>query len=477
VAILSLSNRGAVLRAVSEYDALGRDAFLDKYKFGKAREYFLLLNGKRYDSKAVAGVAHGYEHPDAEPLQASDFSGGEQTVRRVLENLGFTVVKTSNRFKGPSALVLVENEVTVGGKYDFWADATGARYQFPNQYRNRICPGLPFVYYRGVRRIGGQRGVAEYFGTGIIGDVWPDSEQPLDTPVRNRRWYCAIEQYTSFSVPVPAKHNGSPFENITSSMGWRTGVREISTGVLDAILEVAGAKAGSAQAKARTSVADAHVSQSEPSDLLITRPRSRVTGFPQGARQLARELREIGNWAEELVYRWLFDTLGTTERDTLDWVAQRGEAPGWDIAYTSEVGSQMYVEVKATTLARFSAIEVTSNEWRAAERYGDNYILALVTRAMSGQPHVALLRNPSKHAADGNITVEPTSFRNHIDRRACSLRYDAQHHSHCVLAEWSRTTKQMKVWRWRDVRLLTDARLFSLCMLTVRGGEHAKKSS
>jgi hypothetical protein len=50
-----------------------------------------------------------------------------------------------------TALVLVENEVTVDGKYDFWADDTGVQYHYPNQYRNRVRPGREFVYYRGVR--------------------------------------------------------------------------------------------------------------------------------------------------------------------------------------------------------------------------------------------------------------------------------------------------------------------------------------
>ena len=72
------------------------------------------------------------------------------------------------------ALVLVENEETVGQRYDFWADDTGVQYQFPNMYRKRVTEGRPFVYYRGVRRAGGKRGAAEYFGTGVIGEVWQE---------------------------------------------------------------------------------------------------------------------------------------------------------------------------------------------------------------------------------------------------------------------------------------------------------------
>jgi hypothetical protein len=135
VTSLNLTSPQAVLKAVAEFNELGREAFLSKYGFGKARDYYLLLNGKHFDSKAIAGVAHGFEHVSSGPLEASAFSGGEKTVRRVLQSLGFTVVKGAPRPNETDALVLVENEVTIGGEYDFWADDTGARYHFPNQQR------------------------------------------------------------------------------------------------------------------------------------------------------------------------------------------------------------------------------------------------------------------------------------------------------------------------------------------------------
>ncbi|MEQ1933812.1 MAG: HNH endonuclease [Fimbriimonadaceae bacterium] len=73
-----------------EYDGLGRSSFLAKYGFRAARAYFLELNGRRYDSKAVAGAAHGYL-PAKLPLTSKDFSGGERTVAAKLRSLGFAV--------------------------------------------------------------------------------------------------------------------------------------------------------------------------------------------------------------------------------------------------------------------------------------------------------------------------------------------------------------------------------------------------
>ncbi|HEY0601854.1 MAG TPA: hypothetical protein VGD58_03030 [Herpetosiphonaceae bacterium] len=91
MALTDLTSSDAVLRAVEEYDEIGQDAFLTKYGFGRAREFFLEHNGKLYDSKAIVGAAHGYQFPHEGPLGARSFSGGEATVQRKLEDLGFTV--------------------------------------------------------------------------------------------------------------------------------------------------------------------------------------------------------------------------------------------------------------------------------------------------------------------------------------------------------------------------------------------------
>ena len=86
-----LSSRSAVLASIEEFDRLGRAEFLRRYGFGQARNYFLAYEGRRYDSKAICGAAHGFEHPTEGPLKPDDFSGGDATVRVKLEELGFSV--------------------------------------------------------------------------------------------------------------------------------------------------------------------------------------------------------------------------------------------------------------------------------------------------------------------------------------------------------------------------------------------------
>jgi predicted restriction endonuclease len=92
--------REGVLRAVAEFDRLGRDRFLEQYGFGRAKQYFLIHAGRPYDSKAIAGAAHGFDRPNEGPLRSADFSGGESTVRRRLTQLDFRVERLTQEPDG-----------------------------------------------------------------------------------------------------------------------------------------------------------------------------------------------------------------------------------------------------------------------------------------------------------------------------------------------------------------------------------------
>jgi 5-methylcytosine-specific restriction protein A len=99
---LSDITRSNVLSALKEFDDLGRESFLTKYGFGGALAYYLIHEGQKYDSKAIAGVAHRYARPDLGSLANTDFSGGDKQVGELLRPLGFDVTKEAPKRRNPA---------------------------------------------------------------------------------------------------------------------------------------------------------------------------------------------------------------------------------------------------------------------------------------------------------------------------------------------------------------------------------------
>ncbi|MCI0519404.1 MAG: hypothetical protein L0Z70_04015 [Chloroflexi bacterium] len=91
MSITDLSDRNAVLRAIEEYDKLGRDGFLKRYGYRWARTHQLIYQGRKYPSKAIAAVAYWYQFPNRGLLKSGVFSGGKGTVVPTLKSLGFEV--------------------------------------------------------------------------------------------------------------------------------------------------------------------------------------------------------------------------------------------------------------------------------------------------------------------------------------------------------------------------------------------------
>jgi hypothetical protein len=96
MSLADLTSSTAVLDAIREFDEIGQEGFLQKYGFGRSRDYVVLHDGKPYDAKALVGAAHAYQHPDLGPLSGADFNGGKPTTDK-LQSLGFTVETISDR--------------------------------------------------------------------------------------------------------------------------------------------------------------------------------------------------------------------------------------------------------------------------------------------------------------------------------------------------------------------------------------------
>lgn len=84
-----VTDRQAVLDAIKECDKFGNAEFLKEYGYGEARDYVLVEAGSHYDSKAIYGVAHKFQH--GRVLGYSEFKGGLVDVVVPLRNLGFEI--------------------------------------------------------------------------------------------------------------------------------------------------------------------------------------------------------------------------------------------------------------------------------------------------------------------------------------------------------------------------------------------------
>ena len=211
VALRELSRR-EVLQAVAEYDRLGQDRFLEKYGFGKARSYRLVVAGKTYDSKAIVGAAHGFL-PDREPLAAADFSGGAATVGHLLSSLGFQVTQAASDltvgkliellselrlYRSPTGRQALYQPLallwSVGRAHQGlarmaeWSETETALGEFLERHGEHPRPHYPVaaLYHAGLWDLGGPRPVPPAHGNAPL--RWFASNQPasgLPAPVYN----------------------------------------------------------------------------------------------------------------------------------------------------------------------------------------------------------------------------------------------------------------------------------------------------
>ncbi|MGW2864996.1 HNH endonuclease [Streptomyces sp. NPDC001205] len=89
--------RAGILQAIEEHDRLGQEAFRDAYGYRAAVTYVLVHEGRQYDSKAIAGVAHKYDFGQA--LKHSELSGGLKHAVAWLRREGFSVVEPPKTFQ------------------------------------------------------------------------------------------------------------------------------------------------------------------------------------------------------------------------------------------------------------------------------------------------------------------------------------------------------------------------------------------
>jgi hypothetical protein len=230
-------------------------------------------------------------------------------------------------------LVLVHNDVVANPQHE-WDDKEGVQYHYPAKYQSKIKTDEPFVYYRGVHRVGGKRGAAEYVGAGRVGHIWPD---PNADRKSRRAFYCGIEDYQPFAVPVPAKANGVTSEQIPADRQnlWRDGVRTLDQVTYEQILRRGMAtdlSPASAPPLSEVSIAE--------SNALIVPAAMIEAGSGKsgtGTYRKSKRAKEIGDWAEKVAVRYIRERVaGCTDcvhRAAID------ETPGWILTISTSTGS------------------------------------------------------------------------------------------------------------------------------------------
>ena len=292
------------------------------------------------------------------------------------------------------AIILVQSEKTASGEFDHYQDETGKRYQFPLNYKNIIIPGEFFIYYRGLRKKDGKRRKAvEYFGFGIIDNVFKNEE--LSKERGKEIWDCTLREYEQFLEPVIAKEDGEGIYEKISNNQWGY-VRRITK---EQFLRIT-SKGLKKRIKNSSSVIPEISNSKKPFSV------NKNKEFSTEENNYSKRAKYIGDLGEQLV----FNKLKAEMVKELKWVANENIKPGWDIQYRDSQNSLICVEVKSTIQKEFSSIQITKNEYDRAQEKGENYHVWLVTEVESQGPKIHIIKNLSA-SIKSDFLIEPINYR------------------------------------------------------------------
>lgn len=129
----------------------------------------------------------------------------------------------------------------------------------------------------------------------------------------------------------------------------------------------------------------------------------------------SKESKKVGDAGEKVVLsveKNKLKAIGRTDlADKVVWEANEGNKPGWDITSFDKRGHKIRIEVKATKAKTLTQVELTANEWKNAQKYGQSYFIYFVMEALSASPKIEIMRNPAKAISDHNLVLKPSSFR------------------------------------------------------------------
>ena len=371
--------REAVLAAIDEYDRLGQEAFLHNYGFQHARMYVLVHNGKRYDSKAIVGVAHRFL-PGQEALGASEFSGGKASVGQLLGRLGFHVEGDAEQ----PVDMLAQRDGSSRPQASRPGDWTGAENRaIVDDYLAMLAlesAGQPYS------KTDHRNALIEAMG----GTRSPGSIE------RKHQNISAV----MLQLGLPYIKGYKPLSNIQEAL-LNEVMRRLETKP-DLLAELQPQPESPAEARFSAALRRVAVPEMSPE------PRGRKVDYGL----LQEESKRVGDRGEEFVFHFEKTALerqgrGDLAADVL-WVARDvGDGAGYDIKSFTLDGAPRYIEVKATKLGAQTPFYITSAELDFARRHQGEYAIYRVFDVNSDAPEFYTL--------DGNLdiqlAVEPVTYR------------------------------------------------------------------
>lgn len=363
MSLSDLTSPTAVKLAIEECDRLGRDVFLTRYGFGHAREYTLRFNGKEYDSKAIIGVAHGYQFPEIGPLQWADFSGGiasSGAASRAFA-LGFDV---DGKHRPPKDWNREDCEVVVDGYFDCLREKLSG-HEFN---RAKVCRTLAEKIHR-------TRGSVDFKFQNIDAVLYKNGlPRMLDAIAPH------TQKLLEYVVLDPLARHNAVFETPPDQIPKVNNIDGLIVPPPDVVPPV----------------------DADPET------RSRVARKIDFAKRDANN-RQLGRRGEEWVValeRKRLTELGRQDlAGRIDWVANRlGDGLGYDIVSFDESGSELLLEIKTTNAGILTPFFVSLNELAVAELNKDAYRLYRVFD-FSTNPHAYILAGPLKDKLELKVQV------------------------------------------------------------------------
>lgn len=359
----------AVQAAIDEFVQLGRTKFLERYGFGKSRDFLVRdpKTGTDCDSKAIAGVAFGKQFPELGALSAESFSGGEATVVPLLVGLGFTIIRIGEDWSE------AEVEATVRDYFEMLSAEAA---------------GLPFnksEHNQALRRLLNAR-----------------SKSSVELKHQN---ISAVLDALGLPYINGYKPRGNSQLLLRKSVqAYLLGNQQLVGSIIDALEEVKlpGEKsylAALVEAPTREELVRGPVSAKQ------RLPRK----FDFAARDEAnRKLGRAGEqWVIEFEQQRLTD-LGRPELfQRLDWVADtQGDGAGFDILSFDDETKNRFIEVKTTNGSVGASFLVSHNELEFSKEVAEQFYLYRVFQFRDGPRLFTLNGDLSQH-----VYLKPTDYR------------------------------------------------------------------